>query len=273
MNLQHPVHWVVTRRRALLAPLLLPGGLLQACASPPPHPPSAATPDSAATMPKPIDPAALHDGQQPFAVNLPGQTRPLRMWLYLPPGYRASTTAWPLVIFLHGSGQRGQVLNDVLAHGPPQLAAAGTAYPFILCSPQLEAGRWDVDVLHALLPALATQLRIDSTCITATGLSLGGHGVWAWAARHPQDLAAVAPVCGFGDPQTVCQGRNVPVRAYHGDNDPVVPLARQQACIDALRACGGAATFTVYPGVGHDAWNPAYADPGLVPWLMHQRKA
>lgn len=215
------------------------------------------------------------EGQQPHAVQLPGQAQPLRMWLYLPPGYHAPaarTARWPLVIFLHGSGQRGMVLNDVLVHGPPQRVLQGQAYPFILCSPQLGAGRWDVAVLHALLPVLAQQLRVDPQRVAATGLSLGGHGVWEWAAAHPGDLAAIAPVCGFGDVGAVCRGKSVPVRAYHGEVDPVVPLARQQACVAALQACGGSASLTVYPGVGHEAWTPAYQDPGLVPWLMAQSR-
>ena len=75
-------------------------------------------------------------------------------------------------------------------------------------------------------------------------------------------------VCGRGDPAEVCRARSVPVRAYHGSADTVVPLAAQQACVDALRACGGSVDFTIYPGVGHDAWTPAYQDPALVPWLM-----
>ena len=91
-----------------------------------------------------------------------------------------------------------------------------------------------------------------------------------WATAFPGDLAAIAPVCGFGDPDDVCRAQHVPVRAYHGEADTVVPLAGQQACVDALRACGGTVEFITYPGVGHDAWNPAYDDPKLMPWLLAQ---
>jgi predicted peptidase len=212
------------------------------------------------------------EGQHPFELaTSPGPTEPVRMWLQLPPGYLGSTTAWPLVVFLHGSGERGTDLERVKAHGPPKLAERGANYPFILVSPQLEEGRrWDSVPLHALLLALQARLRIDPDRVCATGLSLGGHGVWDWATAYPQDLAAIAPVCGFGEAEDVCRLRQVPVRAYHGAADSVVPLARQQECVDALRACGGSAEFIVYPGVGHDAWNPAYDDPALVPWLMAQ---
>ncbi len=210
--------------------------------------------------------------QQPLALTLPGRDLPLRTWLYLPPGYEGGSQAWPLLVFLHGSGERGSDLARVKTHGPPKQVEQGRDLPFILCSPQLEAGRaWSPDDLHVLMAALQARLRIDASRISGTGLSLGGGGVWAWAAAYPQDLAAIAPVCGFGNPAAVCQARAVPVRAYHGAADDVVPLAAQQACVDALRACGGTVDFTVYPGVGHDAWTPAYEDPALVPWLMQQR--
>ncbi len=218
--------------------------------------------------------ACAHGGavrQQARRFALPGRAEPLRCWLHLPRGYADRGPAWPLVVFLHGSGERGDDLERVKVHGPPRHAAAGADYPFVLCSPQLEAGRrWEPDTLHALRSALLAELNVDPARTTATGLSLGGHGVWHWAAVWPGDLAAIAPVCGHGDPAAVCRARAVPVRAYHGDADPVVPLARQQACVDALRACGGRVEFTVYPGVGHDAWTPAYQDPALVPWLMAQ---
>jgi len=214
------------------------------------------------------------EGQHPFELPATaGLTEPVRMWLYLPPGYVASTRAWPLVVFLHGSGERGTELARVKAHGPPKLADRGANYPFILVSPQLDEGRrWDAVPLHALLLALQTRLRVDRDRVCATGLSLGGHGVWDWATAYPQDLAAIAPVCGFGEPEDVCRLRQVPVRAYHGAADSVVPLARQQECVDALRACGGSVELIVYPGVGHDAWNPAYDDPALVRWLMAQAR-
>ncbi len=217
--------------------------------------------------------AASAPRQDAITLSLPGRATPLRAWLHLPRGYGDEQRAWPLVVFLHGSGERGDDLDRVKVHGPPKHAAAGRDYPFVLCSPLLEAdGNWQPATLHALLAALRAGWRIDAQRITATGLSRGGHGVWRWAAAHPDDLAGIAPVCGYGDPAAVCHARQVPVRAYHGDADTVVPLARQQACVDALRACGGQVSFTVYPGVGHDAWTPAYDDPALVPWLMAQRR-
>ena len=247
--MKHPPH-PLTRRAWLAAPLLM-----TACTHTP-----AAPREEAVTLP------------------LPGVKRPLRAWMHLPRGYGDDQRDWPLVVFLHGSGERGSDLARVKFNGPPKLAAAGRDYPFILCSPQLESATdedapWDPAVLHALLPVLRARWRIDARRTTATGLSLGGHGVWRWASAHPDDLAGIAPVCGYGDPALVCRARRVPVRAYHGDADTVVPLAAQQACDDALRACGGEVSFTIYPGVGYGAWVPAYEDPGLVPWLMARVRA
>lgn len=242
---------MMTRRSALAAPFVL-----GACAHKPQQ-------------------TQWHEGQQAVTLDLPGSKEPLRMWLYLPRGYSAaSAQAWPLLVFLHGSGERGRDLDVVKFHGPPKLAALGTDYPLILASPQLEAGAiWNPETLHQLSIALQKRLRIDETRVLATGLSLGGAGVWDWAAAYPQDLAAIAPVCGWGgEAKALCRARAVPVRAYHGAADEVVPLARQQASVDALRACGGSAELIVYPGVGHDAWNPAYQDPDLLPWLMSQHR-
>lgn len=241
-------HW--TRRSFMAAPLLT-----TACASGPAN------------------------GPVTGAVSLPlaGGAAPVRGWLTLPRGYDpASARAWPLVVFLHGSGERGHDLQRVQYNGPPRLAAAGREYPFVLFSPQLDEegddAAWPPERLHAVLAVLLQRWHIDPDRVTATGLSLGGHGVWHWAAAYPHDLAAIAPICGAGKPAQVCRARQVPVRAYHGDADTVVPLARQQASIDALRACGGQADFIVYPGVGHAAWLPAYDDPELVPWLLKQTR-
>ena len=239
---------MMTRRTALIVTPLA----LSACATAPP---------------------LLPEGQHALTLEMPGGAAPLRCWLHLPTGYHATQNAWPLVVFMHGSGERGSDLEVVKFHGPPKALAAGADWPAIVCSPQLEAGaRWSPDRLHALLLTLQARLRIDANRVLATGLSLGGMGAWDWAAAYPGDLAAIAPVCGFGDPSEACRALKVPVRAYHGDADTVVPLARQQASVDALRACGGTVQFIVYPGVGHNAWDTAYNDPDLLPWLLKQRR-
>ena len=250
---------MISRRSVLAAALLVPG-LFSACTS--------------------LPMLDLPEGANAISLDLPGRALPLRCWLNIPRGYRSAAPAsWPLLVFLHGSGERGSELAAVKMHGPPKLAALGAEWPLLLCSPQLEAGAkaWSTADLHALATQLKARLRVDPQRVLATGLSLGGMGVWNWAAAYPKDLAAIAPVCGFADPaafaKSACVARRVPVRAYHGDADSVVPLAAQQASVDALRACGGKVDFIIYPGVGHNAWDPAYLDPELLPWLLRQRRS
>jgi predicted peptidase len=241
----------MNRRHLLLTTPVLSSTFLSACAALPP-----------------AVPAGLAAGEQ-HAWELEGQ----RFWIWLPREYAQRSERWPLVIFLHGSGERGTDLQKVKVHGPPKLVAAGAAWPAVLVSPQCEDGqRWDPERLHRLLIALKARLHVDAQRCVGTGLSMGGFGMWHWACAYPRDLAAIAPVCGFGDPARVAAMRAVPVRAYHGDQDPVVPLAPHVACIEALRAAGGTASLTVYPGVGHDSWTPAYNDPGLLPWLLSHKQ-
>jgi predicted peptidase len=242
----------MNRRQLLLTTPALSTALLGGCAALPP------------TLPEGLAPGE----QRPW--QLEGE----RFWVWLPREYTQRSARWPLVVFLHGSGERGTDLAKVKVHGPPKHVAQGAAYPFILICPQLEEGaRWDAERLHKLLVALKARLHVDPQRCVGTGLSMGGFGMWHWATAYPRDLAAIAPVCGFGDPAKVAAMRGVPVRGYHGDQDPVVPLAPHVACVEALRAAGGTATLTVYPGVGHDSWTPAYNDPELLPWLLAQKSS
>jgi predicted peptidase len=196
------------------------------------------------------------------------------LWLDLPVGYARQREPWPLLVFLHGSGERGTELAKVRVHGPAKHIDQGTQrYPLILASPLLAEGQsWQPRRLQAMLRALQRDWRIDARRVYATGLSRGGAGVWDWGCAHPETLAALVPVCGYGDASKVAVLRDMPIRAYHGDADSVVPLARQQLLVDAVRAAGGRPEFIVYPGVDHNAWDPAYQDPALLPWLLSQAR-
>lgn len=249
----------MNRRQSLGALGALATGGLVACAS------------TASRAPILVPEGLQAGAQKPFQIE--GQALG-RMWVSLPEGYAQASEPWPLLVFLHGSGECGSDLEAVLRNGPPKHAAMGRRYPLVLVSPQQPEERdWDPTQLHALMLGLQQRFYVDPRRTLATGLSLGGHGVWNWGSTYPGDLAAAAPVCGYGDPSKVAAMRKVPVRAYHGDADDVVPVAEQQACVDALRRAGGQVTFTVYPGVNHGSWIPAYDDPGLLPWLLAQRQA
>lgn len=195
--------------------------------------------------------------------------------LYLPSEFRQENDRkWPLLIFLHGSGERGDDLAMVKVHGPPREIEAGRTLPFILVSPQVPAnGSWDIDLLDAILDELLENLPVDAERVYLTGLSMGGHATWTWAAQRPERFAAIAPVCGSGHLYRACQLRTVPVWAFHGDRDDVVPSVQSVAMVKAVQDCGGDARLTLYPDVGHDAWSETYANPGLYEWLLRHRRA
>src|SRR4028119_329769 len=119
--------------------------------------------------------------------------------LYLPEAYgKDPNQKWPLVVFLHGSGESGSDLEKLKAHGPPKLIAQGKAFPFIVVSPQAPDGvrrGWDVEVLNALLDDMLAKYSVDTDRVYLTGLSMGGYGTWSWATANPERFAAVAPIC------------------------------------------------------------------------------
>jgi len=209
------------------------------------------------------------------------QTNQLEYLLYLPKTYDAdSSKSWPLVLFLHGAGERGSELQKVAVHGPPKMANAGTEFPFILVSPQCpERQVWDDRVLMGLLDEMQTRYRVDPRRVYATGLSMGGYGTWALAQRHPQRFAAVAPICGGGErirallPAQQEALNTLGVWAFHGAKDTVVVPEESERMVEAFKKAGVTdIRLTVYPEAGHDAWTQAYSEPEFFNWLLkHQR--
>ena len=197
----------------------------------------------------------------------------LRYLVWNPRPGPAPAAGWPLMIFLHGSGERGADLAKVTANGPPQQAADGRAFPFILVAPQAERGTsWDSDEIEALRAHLVETLPVDPDRVLVTGLSMGGYGAWNYAASYPDRVAAIVPVCGIGDIERARRVARVPVWAFHGALDDVVPLADDLAMVTRVRQVGGWVRFTIYPDVGHDAWERAYAEPDLYGWMLKQRR-
>ena len=179
---------------------------------------------------------------------------------------------WPLMIFLHGSGERGDDIARVKVHGPPKLADRNPDFPFILISPLLPAEQdWDIAKLDVILARALATLPVDRSRVYLTGLSRGGHASWRWAAAEPSKFAAVAPVAGRGNPVTACALKAKPVWAFHGDRDDVVEPEGSFAMVRAIRRCGGNPRLTIYPDLGHNSWDPAYDDPALYLWLLSQR--
>lgn len=201
----------------------------------------------------------------------------LNYLLYLPPDYESGSNAadkkWPLLVFLHGAGERGDDINKVKTFGPPKHVAEDQNFPFVMISPQCPRGSfWNTDHLLQLIRTTIKERNIDSDRVYLTGLSMGGFGSWALAAKAPELFAAVAPVCGGGDPRSAEKLKDLPIWAFHGDADRVVPIAASQRMVDAVKEAGGKnIKFTVYEGVGHDSWTTTYADEELYKWFLMQR--
>jgi len=197
--------------------------------------------------------------------------------LFLPQGYGEDPARrWPLILFLHGAGERGSDLSLVKRHGPPRLAEERPGdFPFIIVSPQCPEGQtWDVDTLLALLDEVCDQYAVDEDRVYLTGLSMGGMGSFALALAAPQRFAAVAPICGAGNPlQVRPEHARLPFWVFHGEADDVVPAALSAQMVQALQAVGAPVRFTLYPGVGHDSWTQTYAKPELYQWFLQHRRA
>jgi predicted peptidase len=192
--------------------------------------------------------------------------------LYLPEKYSAET-AWPLVLFLHGAGERGTNLDLVKVHGPPKLVAAGKHFPFILVSPQCPENRWwEPFELIALLDHVVATHQVDPDRVYVTGLSMGGFGTWRLAAYAPDRLAAIAPICGGGEPYWGKVIAHLPVWAFHGAKDVGVPVDRSQTMIDAVKKSGGEPRLTIYPEAAHDSWTQTYDNPEFYEWLLAQQR-
>ncbi len=195
--------------------------------------------------------------------------------LFLPADYaKNKRKRWPLILFLHGAGQRGDNLDLLKEHGIPKILDRCPDFPFIVVSPQCPAdGWWSVDVPSALLDEIARKYRVDEDRVYVTGLSMGGFGTWLLALEYPHRFAAIAPICGGGNPLIAHRIKHLPVWAFHGAKDRVVPLGKTKEMVEALRKCGGNVKLTIYPDAEHDAWTRTYENPILYQWFLKHRRA
>lgn len=212
-------------------------------------------------------------------------TRAVKMQylLFLPQQYADSgSQVWPLILFLHGAGERGTNLAQVARHGPPRIVQDRPDFPFIVISPQCPPGQhWDSALLLALLDEVQRDLRVDKKRVYLTGLSMGGYGTWNLGLAHPDRFAAIAPICGGGDPLLLLLGdpqkrkdlQSLPVWAFHGAKDPVVRLEESERMVNALRQAGATnVKLTIYPDAQHDSWTETYNNQELYDWFLeHQR--
>jgi predicted peptidase len=218
--------------------------------------------------------------QQPGSMDATIQKQvSLPYLLYLPTDYQSSAENLPLVVFLHGMGERGTDLEKIKCNGIPKEIAQGQDFPFIAVSPQCtEQTTWlaEIETLHALIEKIIAAYRIDTARIYLTGLSMGGFGTWHLAAEYPELFAAIVPICGgtipnIGFPERIKVLKDLPVWAFHGAQDEVVPLQMSQELVEVLQAHQGNVKFTVYPDAQHDSWTQTYENPELYEWLLQQK--
>jgi predicted peptidase len=200
---------------------------------------------------------------------------------------------YPLVIFLHGAGERGTDNEKQLVHGVPQFASEThrKSYPCYLIAPQCAADKKWVEVdwsamthstpkepsegmrlLFELLDRFLKDHPVDAKRVYLTGLSMGGYGTWDAIARRPDFFAAAVPVCGGADEATADKVKHVPLWVFHGAKDTVVKPEHSRTMVAALEKAGMKPKYTEYPDVAHDSWNPAYKDPEMYKWLFAQRR-
>ncbi len=217
-----------------------------------------------------------------------------RGWRLLRPATVEPGMRYPLVVFLHGAGERGDDNVVQLKYLPTWMTEEATRerYPCFVIAPQCRTdGRWvdvawadrtsspqaagptaDMAAAIAALDEVVASEPVDPTRIYLTGLSMGGFGTWDLAARSPERFAAILPICGGYDERTAPRLVKLPIWVAHGAADKVVPVERSQSMVAALKAAGGTPHYVEMPGVGHDAWTPTYRDPAVLAWLFAQRR-
>jgi predicted peptidase len=230
-------------------------------------------------------------------VNVAGHSYKYRVWL---PHHYTKLHRWPVVLFLHGSSERGSDNTSQLSVGlGPALERYGERYKAVVVFPQADSGQeWygEMETMAlAELDAAVREFHGDQRRIYLSGVSMGGAGTW-YLARHNQKWAALVPVCGevvrhpddpfpsdpppdiarivgSRDPYTTLAGQigPTPVWAFHGAMDDIVPVTESRSMVNALRQAGGNVRYTEYPDGGHDVWDTAYGDATLVHWMLEQR--
>lgn len=221
-----------------------------------------------------------------------GSSRQVFPYRLLKPAHIEPGKTYPVVLFLHGAGERGSDNKVQLLYLPEFMAsdAPRARFPCFLIAPQCPSEKKWVDVnwseehsvpsgelndearaVIGMLDEVEQKYLVDRKREYLTGLSMGGYGTWALAIAFPERFAAVVPICGGGDEKQAARLTDVPIWAAHGADDKAVPVQRSRTMIEAVRQAGGHPRYTEYPGVGHQSWMPAYSDPeGVIPWMFQQ---
>ncbi len=207
-----------------------------------------------------------------FWFDSQGKKRSWPFLCYQPSDFQTETEV-PLLVFLHGAGERGTDLSLVKKHGPPKLIDQGEDFPFVVISPQCPKNQWwamreNVHGIAQLVQHIQAEYSIDTARTYLTGMSMGGYGSWAIAAEYPEMFAAIVPICGGADLDNANLLKQTPAWAFHGQEDEIVPVLRSQEIVDAIEKIDGDARLTIYDNVEHDSWSATYANPDVYQWLL-----
>ncbi len=181
----------------------------------------------------------------------------------------------PLIVFLHGSGERGNEVEKVKVHGPLKYIQNNVLDAFILAPQCPENEMWEAESLHQLIQKIIVENKIDENRIYLTGLSMGGWGTWNLAFAHPETFAAVVPICGFVDRVPMldsCILKNTPIRIFHGLMDDVVSVDESIVMYKKLKSCNKNVKLTIFDDANHDSWTRVYDSPDIYNWMLSQSK-
>lgn len=208
-----------------------------------------------------------------FTANI---TEALAYYLYFPKDYEPEGEAsFPILLFLHGGGEAGGELKAIKKSGPPRLIVEGKEFPFLILAPQHPHAKkwWNTAAVKQLLDEVVAKHNIDTDRIYLTGLSRGGGAAWELAVNYPETFAAMAVVCGMAPvPYAGWVNKEMPIWVFHGEEDEAIPFYESANMVEKLESMSHPIRFTRYPGVGHNAWDKAYATEELYDWFMAQEK-
>ena len=191
---------------------------------------------------------------------------------------KKSNKKWPLILFLHGIGERGNNLEQLKLHGIPKIVESNKDFPFITVSPQCPIEfDWREnkmqDKVIAMLDNFIKNNNIDIERIYITGLSMGGYGTWSILSKRPNLFAAAIPICGGGDTANALKLKEIPIWTFHGEDDDVIPVTETIDMVEAINNINGNIKFTMYSNTKHDSWTQTYNNKNIYNWLLsHIRK-
>lgn len=198
----------------------------------------------------------------------------INYYIVYPNNHNQNETS-PALLFLHGAGERGNTVEamSIIQNHWPLAHTDYEKFPFILIAPQChKESYWPLEIynLKALLDELIDAEVIDAKKLYLTGLSMGGYGTWYMSYRFPTLFKAVAPICGAGIKSSYERLTKLPIWAFHGTKDPVIPCEESIHLANSINANGGNVKLTLYEGVTHNSWQHAYKDQTLYDWLLSQ---